>query len=164
MASMEKQNNSQLELFSQLSASAETKKEGLGNLPLSWIRGYEKTILIVIAMLITGIVSFSLGVEKGKTAPKEKQGVVKNNPIPQDSPVIQEEQQRGYTIQLASYKTKEHAEKEAETLQQKGHAPLILTKGSYIVLCVGSFSDKEKARILLSQFDKRYKGCYIRKL
>lgn len=161
---MEKQNDSQLELFSQLSSSAETKKESLGNLPLSWIRGYEKTILIVIAMLITGVVSFSLGVEKGKTAPKEKQEVVKKDPAPQEPPVIQREQQGAYTIQLASYKTKKHAEKEAEALQQKGHSPLILTKGGYVVLCVGSFSDKEKAGILLSQFDKRYKGCYVRKL
>ena len=45
----------------------------------------------------------------------------------------------GYTIQLASYKSKSFAQKEAELLKKKGFVPLVIPKGSYTILCVGKF-------------------------
>ena len=68
-----------------------------------------------------------------------------------------------YTIQLASYQTKSYAQKEAETLKKRGLAPVIVTKGKYTVLCVGSFPDKGSAEPLLTKLKKQYQGCFMRR-
>ncbi|MFH0791583.1 MAG: SPOR domain-containing protein [Candidatus Omnitrophota bacterium] len=58
-------NNAQLELFSQDRNGGFEKKAASGGL-LTYIRGYEKIILILIGFIITAVVSFCLGVEKGR--------------------------------------------------------------------------------------------------
>jgi cell division septation protein DedD len=85
---------------------------------------------------------------------------------PQYPPSQQAQSSKGqaYTIQLASYKSNSHAQKEAAVLKQKGYSPLLLTKGEYIVLCVGNFSNKQNAQSLLPELSKRYGDCRIRRL
>ncbi len=184
---MDKQNTSQLELFSQNGNSGEIKTQQHNNAFLAFIWNYEKTLLIIIGFLITGVISFSLGVEKGKrlvnlqsnvrfdiAKPRIKQIVPENkafvSPVQQQITIKKEEiqpqpaEKQGYTIQLASYKTKSYAQREAEALKKKGLSPLVLSKGSYIVLCVGKFSNKEAAQSLLSELKKRYQDCSIRRL
>lgn len=68
---MDKETNSQLELFS-----------SAGNVPeitanprrpfLSFICGYEKTILLIIGFIIIGITAFILGIERGKNLTARK--------------------------------------------------------------------------------------------
>jgi cell division septation protein DedD len=153
---------------------------------------------------VTGIVCFSLGVEKGKSiasvtsrqrfdlahgaqrqTPKPivkdlKQAVPVSVPVqqikpfkgippapakpvspPQQKPQIQ---QGWFTIQVASYQDKKHAQKESQNLINKGFSPQLLSKGGYTVVCVGNFKEKEKARSLLSQLRLKYRDCYIRRL
>jgi len=69
-----------------------------------------------------------------------------------------------YTIQLASYKNNSAAQKEAQKLQNNGHTTLILTKGNYIILCVGDFANKEIAKTKLSELKKKYRDGIIRRL
>ena len=173
---MENEANRQLELFTQSGGSDGTRSPSAKAAFLGFIWNYEKTILLVIAMVITSIVSFSLGVEKGR-----RLATLKDNPLAtnQESPgdisgpkEQKEEATRqsipiekgNYVIQLASYKIRTHAQKEAELLKKRGLEPLVLSKGSYIVLCVRSISNKETARSLLSQLKKRYRDCYITRL
>lgn len=59
-----------------------------------------------------------------------------------------------YTIQIASFKNKESAKKEARILKNNGFTALILPKGSYNVVCVGNFENKEKAEKLLTEIRK----------
>lgn len=174
---MEKQNNPQLELFSRSDDRAEFKANTTNPL-LVRIWNYEKTILIIIAIFITGIIAFSLGVEKGKRIASKVQNeplttakiqnveppviIKKEEVVEQITPAIQ--QLKAFTIQVASFKTRSNAQKEAETLKKKGLSTLILTKGSYTILCVGNFPNKEAAQSLLSQLNKRYGNCQIRRL
>ncbi len=58
-------NNAQLELFSQAKDGGFEKNAVSGGL-LNYIRGYEKIILILIGFIITAVISFCLGVEKGR--------------------------------------------------------------------------------------------------
>ncbi len=69
-----------------------------------------------------------------------------------------------YTIQLASYKNNSAAQKEAQKLKSNGHTTLILTKGNYIILCVGDFANKEIAKTKLSELKKKYRDGIIRRL
>mgnify|MGYP001616705161 CR=1 FL=1 len=171
---MEKENYSQLELFSQSKGPGDPKIRLSSHL-FSFIRNYEKGILFFICFIITAIVSFSLGVEKGKKVIKV------NPPHPlirtekgQSQPVTEKQEGKqlpkvkeyieNYTIQVATYQAKTHAQKEAEALRKKGFLPLILSKSGYTVLCVGNFSNKETAKSSLSELKKRYQDCFIRRL
>jgi hypothetical protein len=69
-----------------------------------------------------------------------------------------------YTIQLASFKTKENAQKAARSLKKRGLSPVILSKGSYTILCVGNFNNKTAAQSKVTEFKKNYQSCYVRRL
>jgi hypothetical protein len=180
---MENQSNLQLELFSKTEDAGNLKSKKASNAFLVYIWNYEKTILVIISFIITGIISFSLGVEKGKrlstlknsrldmaltTQPSDRPMPKNKNPnsvITKENTVKepQPSQKQDYIIQLASYKTKAYAQKEMEFLKKRGFSPSVLSKGNYAVLCVG-FSTRETAQSLLSELKKRYKDCYLRRL
>lgn len=189
---MQEKHTSQLELFSGTNISSNINSTKSSSF-LSFIKGYEKTILIIICIMVTSIISFSLGVERGKqiasikfnnsfdTALKQKlqsdarlakqQATNLQGPISQAVPTNNQKPEvtslaPAYTIQLASYKTRNSALKEAEGLKKKGLTPIILSKGGYSVLCVGSFSNRDSARQMLSEFKRQhnYKDCLIRRL
>lgn len=176
---MEKEKHSQLELFAQANKENATRPNRPHNF-LYYMRGYEKKIIIAIAFIITGIVSFSLGVEKGRTAlvqrpdsrmdmavrrPAEEPAQIQASqykPVPQ--PQIKEETLETYMIQVASYQTKVFADKEAQALKKKGLSTLVLSKGRFIVLYVGKFSDRKTANSVLTQLRKQYRDCILRRL
>ncbi|MGA2774776.1 MAG: SPOR domain-containing protein [Candidatus Omnitrophota bacterium] len=185
---MEKEENLQLDLFSQ---SGKPQVKGLHEQErfYSFIRAYEKKIILIIGIAVTGIICFSIGVEKGKriaplkntesTEDKaavtaavntlqakqfEPLPIVSVNTSPAQNTKKAAEYGAGYTIQLASYKTRAFAQKEAELLKKKGFSPQIISKGNYTILCVGKFTDKETAQSLLAQLAKKYQGCHLRRL
>jgi len=193
---MNNQNSSQLELFSHSLGYSESK----GRLTSYFLRRiwvYEKVILFTIGFIITAVIAFSLGVEKGKTlavlnsdarfdiakrrqpnaeaarpkyiSTQEQPLLERKNqtPVPKSetaAPLKSRDNLQNYTIQLASYKSRTYAQKEADTLKKKGLSPLIVSKGGYAVLYVGSFRDKENAKALLSELGKQYRGCFIRRI
>ncbi len=178
---MERQTNPQLELFSH-SNEAATFNTSPRNPIMERIWNYEKTILIIIAILITGIVAFSLGVEKGKRAilneqqPQPLALIKQQNTVPKTPMVVRKEeavvkqapsviqQQGAYTIQVASFKTRANAQSEAEALKKKGFNPALFSRGGYVILCVGNFPNKETAQLLVKELNKRYGNCQIRRL
>ncbi len=182
---MEKQAPTQLELFSQLKEARDGRtKRSPGFIAAVW--GHEKALMIAIGFIITGIISFSIGVESGKmasvartnarlelaaTEPLPKAPAAKQPPAaavePDPVPVAPKEQAvetQGYTVQVASFKSKSHAQREADTLKKRGFSALVLSKGSYSIVCIGPFSNKEKAQSKLSELKKSYSDCYIRRL
>lgn len=191
---MDKENNSQLELFSQAKAYGDRRLETTHKSFLGRIRGYEKTLLMAIAFIITVIVSFSFGVERGKKLQLANSGTrldlalkvqpapaavkteppapVVNKPLYQAAPAESvaskqtspEYMHNYYTIQLASFQNKISAQKEAELLKKRGFTPLIISKGKFSVLCVGNFPNKKTAESLLAELKKRYRDCLIRRL
>jgi hypothetical protein len=182
---------SQLELFSR-----EKEAEAGSQMPVSlrdFLRRFEKVVLVSIGFIVTGIICFSFGVEKGKSIARVAsqprfdlaQGAQRRVPKPavkdlrpavparvpaqEIKPVIQPQQkpqiQQGwFTIQVASFQDKTHAQKEREDLIKRGFSPQLLSKGGYTVVCVGNFKEKEKAISLLSQLRLRYRDCIIRRL
>jgi len=142
---MEKQGNSQLELFSQ-ALDAQDFKAQEANPFLKRIWAYEKTILMIIALLITGIIAFSLGVEQGKRI------------------AFSAQQPGSFTIQIASFKTKADALKEAEFIKTQGLKVRLFNQGSYFILCAGNFPTPEAALASVKELNKRYRNCQIRRL
>jgi len=180
---MDKEYNHQLELFSQTKGRNQTKT-GASKLFISYISKYEKAILIIIGFVITGIASFSLGVEKGKNfillktdshldiavLPKPSSTVSTPKQITKDQQYQSKEKDelkeyiQNYTIQVASFLKRVNARKEADTLKRKGLSPLVLSKGKFSIVCVGNFSKRKEAESLLPKLRKRYQDCLIRRL
>jgi len=69
-----------------------------------------------------------------------------------------------YTIQVASFKLKKNADKEAKRLKSKGYDILVVPKGSYSIVCVGKFAKKDNAEKWVNKLRKTYKDCLIRSL
>ncbi|HLD82353.1 MAG TPA: SPOR domain-containing protein [Candidatus Omnitrophota bacterium] len=166
---MEKRSNLQLELFTQVRTIPEPKK--YGNF-FRRIRGYEKALITIMALALTSIASFSLGVEKGKNLSVTKKtnaylNLARVIPKSEPDPSVQarlEKETNNYTIQVASFQSRPMAKRETQLLKQKGLNPLILSKGKYVIVCVGSFAEKKFAEALLTQLKRRYRDCLIRRL
>ncbi len=180
---MDKEYRDQLELFSQAKGQNQANA-GLSKAFISYISKYEKAVLIIIGFVITGIVSFSLGVEKGKNFILLKAAShldIAANPKPSLSvsapKQITKEQQyqpekkdelkeyiQNYTIQVASFLNRVNAQKEADILKRKGLSSLVLSKGKFSIVCVGNFAKRGEAESLLSKLKKQYQDCRIRRL
>jgi cell division protein FtsN len=175
---MEQADTLQLDLFSQTNSQAKSSSRYDASF-FRLIKAYERILMTIIAIALTGIISFSLGVEKGKRIQSPLQTQIRYEAaLKQPAPVViapakdnkapvapalnnPENITTGYTIQLASYRTKTYAQKEAQALKNRGLAPMIVSKKDFTVLYVGNFSDKQKAQPLLSELKKRYQNCYI---
>ncbi|OQB12080.1 MAG: Sporulation related domain protein [Candidatus Omnitrophica bacterium ADurb.Bin205] len=174
---MEKNPSRQLELFSDPQGDTRLPSRGQDKNSFSrYIWGYEKTILIIIAILVTGIVSFSVGVERGrrlsKSQPLQAQDSEVRTEVAQAQIITEDEEEpqpatipvSGYTVQVASFKTNVYAQKEVALLKKRGYKAVTLKKGEHIILCVGNFPGKEEAQALLSELNRYYKDCRIRRL
>ena len=170
---MEKQ--TQLELFKLKQSQDHFKKPSYGHNFFGFIKIYEKTISIVIVFFIISLISFSLGVERGKrfagfAEPKTdkvltQQAQTPAKAIPQ--PVIPAEEKKDisrFTVQVATFKTKKYAKKEAERLEKQGLRAQIIPKGKHVYVCVGSYSEERDAKVALGQLKSTYHDCFIRSL
>ncbi|MBM3245441.1 MAG: SPOR domain-containing protein [Candidatus Omnitrophica bacterium] len=179
---MEKE-HTQLELFSHSGGDFESKPAQKRRLFVSW-RGHEKTIILAICFMVTSAVSFSLGMERGKriAALRTDSKLDLASPVKKELAPVQIAVQKApepavvlrsqvlnvtgsiYAIQLATYKSRSGADKEAELLRKKGLSPLVLVKSGYFVLYASNFKDKETAKQTQAELKKRYKDCIIRRL
>ncbi|MFH0918697.1 MAG: SPOR domain-containing protein [Candidatus Omnitrophota bacterium] len=146
---VEKQDYSQSELFSSPDNSGQYKPHLPKNPFFLRFRGYEKVMLLIMGLVLTGIIAFSLGVERGKRFAWGKNSAT---------------DQAGCTIQVATFKNKQLALREAQRLSKEGLTPMVFAKRDYIILCVGRFSNQESAQPLLIQLQRTYAGCRIRRL
>ncbi|MFA6356790.1 MAG: SPOR domain-containing protein [Candidatus Omnitrophota bacterium] len=142
---------------------------------------YEVLAVVLMGLLVLGAIVFALGVERGRglagtdvsaataelapvpepvvAAPVEPVTVqVAEAPKPVALPTA-----KPYTIQVASYKARDMADKELSRLKGQGYNAEAVKKGSYYILCVGSFESKDAAKQTFAAMQKKYKGCIIRK-
>ena len=73
------------------------------------------------------------------------------------------ETNKPYTIQVASFKDDQYAQKEASTLKNKNLDSFVVTKGNFFIVCIGKFSKKEEASGLLVKLKRTYNDCLVRR-
>ncbi len=214
---MNKEDLSQLELFSGNGSQQAGHNEPAFSVSfLSYIRVYEKVIFVLIGFLLTAVIAFCCGVQRGRTLAKEavntrmdlaqssvaapapaavaRQKVYPAAPASQQPAVVASARvpaaaasrlvsdrqpaaraslaaspvvpvsAGGFTIQVGSYAESQLALKESASLKKKGFNALLVRKGKYTILCVGTFTSKENAQSVLSQLKRTYGDCYIRRL
>lgn len=125
---------------------------------------YENMVFLLIAFLISGIICFSLGVEKGRhetpgIGSAGKITVIDAAPAPEAR--VRDE---GYVIQLAAFKTQAPAEREMENLRKAGYSAGVKKSGEFYQLYVGAFKKKEEADRLRERLKAKYNDCYVKKL
>ncbi len=69
-----------------------------------------------------------------------------------------------FTIQVASFKERENAQKEAKRLEKRGYPIFVLPKGNHSIVCVGKFAFKDEATEFFHKLKKSYNDCVIRRL
>ena len=164
----------------------------------------ENVMVVGVAVIMSMVLSFSFGVEKGKRTTRLQTAVMPDvsqpeqavtapmadsgkktapvagdvSPAPSDTPETgtgvlaalppggtEKNVDKVYTIQVASFKREEQAQRLATTLQQKGYdAAMVVPKGSYSIVCVGKFSNHTEAKDFSRKLKKDYKDLLVRSL
>ncbi len=110
----------------------------------------EKLILFFIAFIIVLVIMFAIGFERGRKTVSYRNTVRQVLPKP-------------YTIQVATYRSKESAQKEGIKIKTKGFPVVIIgINGTYQIL-VGEYATERDAQQALNVLKKTYSGSYIRK-
>jgi hypothetical protein len=126
---------------------------------------YENVIISIICLILVIIVSFSLGIERGKR-------LVDLHVSPStDTTAVEVKEQNfkkkelsPYIIQVATFKQKVLAEKEVARLRKLNYNSFFSNFGKFHQVFVGGYSTKELARQDLKKLRKIYKDCFIKKL
>ena len=152
----------------------------------------DRLYIFSVFFILIIIISFSLGVEKGKrinstnikTENSLNQEVAKEEGKKENinlvKPSTEEEEKKEavkeepkesnleklvfYSIQVASYTRKETAQIEANKLKNRGFGPVTIKEGKYIALCVGKFKTVQEAKTLVRSLKTYYNDCFVRKL
>lgn len=150
---------------------------------LTFTLSYENIAFCGIALVIAFVVSFALGVEKGRRSAvlvlpsvneiqqkplNEIQSKIR--PSVQDSKSISEVAKmpspaisENYTIQLVTYTSANMARQIGEELKAKGYSPFVIVSGKYYQVCNGSYVSRSEAEKNLPVFKKTYKDSFVRK-
>jgi len=98
---------------------------------------------------------------------RKNAGVTKKASLTTKKPAIKQADlsvSENYAIQVASFRTRKNAEKEASFLNKRGFSTLIRKKGDYAVVYVGKFPDRKKANSVLNELRKKYSDCVMRRM
>lgn len=175
---MNEENQIQKDLFENYNQPRRLRRKILGvNAPRRFYNitfSIEQIIFVVIGLLILFVVSFSLGVEKGK-----RQAIIKEQKLFQEEPVKEEVKKPelileplpvpapklspSYVIQVASYKDNNEAEDEKRSLEKKGYTAEIAVSGKYSVIYITGFASKKEAQEVVTKIKGKHKDCFIKK-
>lgn len=104
-------------------------------------------------------------INQTKKAPVTAAGSPPTNSLRvKETPNLPSSSAKPYTIQVASFKDDQYAQKEASVLKNKNLDSFVLTKGNFFIVCIGKFSKKEEANGLLSKLRRTYNDCLVRRL
>ena len=154
------------DLFEQAQTTERKIKKGtrllLNSAKKSLSLSYENIIFLIIAFVMSSIIFFSLGVEKGRrdigylgTRGEEKGERIQNS---------EQKIQDKYIIQLAAFKKAEPAKQELARLKKDGYKADIKKSGDYYQVYIGGFTQERNAQKLIKKLKENYEDCYIKKV
>ena len=151
----------------------------------------ENLVLFSIIIILAAVLSFSMGVERGKriigkrvimpTIEVSAINSESNTPLtneenekaafeePASGTIAQEaelfplmETTPAYTIQTIAFRKEEVARREKESLEKKGFSVFIIPGNSFYQVCVGKYGTVEEAKADLSKLKGKYGDCFVR--
>lgn len=135
----------------------------------------EQIISLAIIVVLGFVISFALGVEKGKRLKPvvETEEVVLADTVVKETQVAavrkqvvtaQAPRERLYTIQILSYKDEKLALAKVAELKKKKINASVMRENKLFQVCAGRYADKKEAIGDLRNFLKEYKGCFLRNI
>ncbi len=126
---------------------------------------YENIIFLSIGFVMSCIIFFSLGVEKGRRdvnhVRREGTRDGKQEVREERAETSAEQIQTRYVIQLATFRGMGSAEEEQAKLKKDGYTAGVRKSGDYYQVYISGFNEKRDAQRLLGRLKVRYKDCYI---
>jgi len=151
----------------------------------------ENLVLFSIMIILAAVLSFSLGVERGRriigkhvVIPAIEVSATNSEP---DAPLTNEESKGAvfeepalttiaqeaevfssggailkYTIQTIAFRKEEVARREKEALEGEGFSVFIIPGNNFFQVCVGRYSTTEKAKADLPRLKEKYDDCFVR--
>jgi cell division protein FtsN len=188
------QSKKEKDLFEQFQTADEKIREKTKNL-LPGIKkslnlSYENIVFLVIAFVMSCVIFFTLGVEKGrrdvgyvkdKGETRSSQGsqeafrqslppVTKSRDLRriEAKEVKAQETSRDregeyYTVQLAAFRSKEAADRERAELKKNGYNAGIRISGDYYQLFIDGIKTKKDAQTIVNKLKNKYNDCYVKK-
>lgn len=127
---------------------------------------YENIIFLSIGFVMSCIIFFSLGVEKGRkdfykqqATSNKRQEIIEEKIAPDTEAEVPV--RSAYIIQLAAFREKNSAEDEQGRLRKEGYNAAVKKSGIYYQVYIGGFDTKKDAEVLLTKLKKKYNDCYI---
>lgn len=148
----------------------------------------EKLVFVSIGIIMLLVVFFALGVENGKAisvkaadvgpvtmrtpiqataqgvspsaAPAQKAVPVKS--VSTVTNIAPKGKTQPYTIAAASFSKETYAVKEVNRLKGSGFEAFVLKSDPYYLVCIGSFTNKDSAKMTLNKIRQMYKDAYVR--
>lgn len=143
---------------------------------------YDAMTLCCILFIVVLVVTFALGVDRGKLIGSQKPKLATQSSLKQEAikPVLQPQLPpvpvpapeavkasvsviENYTIQLVTYTSPEPARQICEKLRQKGYSPFVIVSGKYYQVCTGNYPARAEAEKDLAALKKNYKDSFVRK-
>ena len=129
----------------------------------------EKLIFAVIGMLMVVVVVYAIGVEQGRAsaiaAARQRQKlVIVKEPAAVAAPsasLATANAVKSYTIVAAAFSRSGNAALEMNRLKKEGYEVFTRPRGSYSLICVGTFATGEEAAGALKSIKRRYKDAYV---
>jgi len=176
----------QFELFPANSATLEDINKPrflLANLTLS----VESLVIFAILGIMVALFSFSLGVERGKGLAAQtldervsaawnvgSHSVTNSEavavPVPMQKTFVEQGQivytgiaKTRFTLQAATYGNEEFARQDALFLKARGFQSFLIKSGKYWLLCIGNFTNKESALVLLRKLPGQFRSSQVRR-
>ena len=151
----------------------------------------EKLVFVSIGITMLLVVSFALGVEKGKATSKCVEAKIipaqtqvstvqvktvntVTNVVPKDraqastaksvpvAPQGLSDKSKPYTIVAAAFSKEVFATQEVSHLKAIGLDAFIIKGDPYYLACVGSFANKDAAKTILNKIKQMHKDAYVR--
>lgn len=69
-----------------------------------------------------------------------------------------------YSVQVATYKDKNTANKDLDSLKKQGYYAFILPKDNFYQICVGTYGTAAEAKAGCEKMRSRYKDCFVKKI
>jgi cell division septation protein DedD len=139
----------------------------------------ENAVIMAIGVLVLMIISFAIGVERGKNTvripvrPVEREEIVSVRrvepaemvqavPRPVVAPeIVPEEPISAYIVQLASFRDEKHARNEVANLKKRNVNAWHSRKGSWYQVYAVGFQTKKAAMEAQRELEEIYVDCYV---
>lgn len=123
----------------------------------------EKLILSFIAFIIALAIMFAVGFEKGRKSVLSRNAVRQARVVNVNPEPLKTVLPKAYTIQVATYRSKESAQQEGIKLKGRGFPVVIIGINGIYQILVGEYAAEKDARQTLNVLKKTHSGSYIRK-